>query len=76
MYLLHVSTTQGHLQATHYFKESATLHTLSVVPLSTSYSLYNEYTSTQDTQDQESGTPNGAQSSHNTKDRRKGHPIT
>jgi hypothetical protein len=35
-----------------------------------------EYTSTQHTHDQETGTPNGAQSTHNTKDRMKGHPIT
>jgi hypothetical protein len=32
--------------------------------------------SAHDTDDQQSGTPNGAQSSHNTKDRNNRHPIT
>jgi hypothetical protein len=53
VFFLHVSATQGHLQAT-----------------------LEEYTSTQDTQDQEGDTDNGAQDSRNTKHRRKGLHIT
>jgi hypothetical protein len=39
MFLLHVSITQGHLQATHFCKESTALHMLSIVPLSPSFLL-------------------------------------
>jgi hypothetical protein len=37
---------------------------------------YKEHKSTQDTHDQGSGTPNGAQSGCNTKDRKSRHPVT
>jgi hypothetical protein len=37
---------------------------------------YKEYKSTQDTHDQGSGTPNGAQRSRNTKDSKNRHPVT
>jgi hypothetical protein len=40
------------------------------------FTEHKEHKSTQDTHNQESSTPNGAKSSHNTKDKKNRHPIT
>jgi Ca2+/Na+ antiporter len=76
---LHVSAAQGHLQATHLFKESTALCTLSIVLLKYSiviinfgvigylfFLFYVLWLLCAPRYNQESGTPNGAQSGCNT----------